>query len=142
MLSIPTAQDLKFYGTESRPQYAKKDQDTARKGKSHLLAQNTNSSTPEHDFEYPLGTIRILDPKIVFIMQVALCESIPFTFCEDPVDKRRINSVTESETNARQNPYGRCAVNCTDAAYCYHLFHFQEGCWVTLRSIKPLSILL
>jgi len=75
-------------------------------------------------------------------MQVALCESIPFTFCEDPGDSRRINSVTESETNASQNPYGSCAVDGTDTAYFYHLFHFQEGCWVTLHLIKPLPILL
>ena len=124
MLSITTVQDLDVYGTESRPQY---DQDTARKGKIHFLAWNTNSGRPAHDFEYPLTIIRVLDPKFVFIMQVALCDSIHLTFCEDAGDSRRIKSVTKSETNARQNPYGSCAVECADTAHFYHLFHFKVG---------------
>ena len=103
MLSITTVHDLRCLGNRMETAICQKDQETARKGKSHFLARNTNPGTPEHDFVHPLRIIRNLDPKFFFIMQAALYESIPLTFRADPGDIRRLNCMTESETNARQS---------------------------------------
>ena len=111
--------------------------------KKHFLDKNTISGKTKHNFDTsgrnhssPWPQIRLHYASGTVWVN---CSHFLLRSCRD---SGRINSMTESETNARQNTYGSCAVDCTDTAYFHHLFHLQEGWWVRFHLIKALPIVL
>jgi hypothetical protein len=73
---------LEVNATESGPLQSKR----ISIGEGREKPEITNSSKPEDYFEHPVRTVRVLDTKFIFIMQVAQNESIALTFCEDSED--------------------------------------------------------